>query len=266
MKHENKGIIITGGASGIGAAAARKFVSEGARVVIADVNDTMGAAVVDDLGPENCHYQPCDVGNHQAVFSLIDQSVEWLDKKGAGVDILFNNAGIGCVGKTPDISVEQWQRVIDIDLNAIFYACKKAIPIMQERGKGAIINTASISGLAGDRGFSAYSAAKAAIINYTRTLAIDHGPDGIRVNAVCPGLIETPIIGGSLDTVPDFTRHYMRSLPLGRPGQPEEIANVVSFLASDEASYVTGAVIVADGGRLTSTGQPNIEDWMADKG
>ena len=145
--------------------------------------------------------------------------------------------------------------MIDVDLNAVYYACRIAIPIMREHGGGSIINTASISGLFGDYGFSAYSAAKGAVINLTRSMAVDHGKDGIRVNALCPGYIKTGITG-RIQTTPQLDAGFAE-VPLGRAGQPEEMAAVVAFLASDDASYVTGAAVVADGGRTAHSGQPN---------
>lgn len=189
MRFANKVALITGGGSGIGAATARLLAREGAAVVVVDVvadhargvaAETGGIAVEADVA------RRADV--ERAVATAIAQH--------GRIDILFNNAGIGCVGRTPDLDPEQWERVIAIDLHAVFYACRVAIPHMPRPG-GAIINTASISGLAGDYGFSAYNAAKGAVINYTRTLAIDHAREGIRVNALCPGLIATPLTAGA---------------------------------------------------------------------
>ncbi len=265
MRLTDRGAIVTGGASGIGAAIVRRFIAEGAKTVIVDMSDDLGLALAQQFGAQNCHYVHCDVGTAEQVDAMIDDADQWLSAAGSGVDILVNNAAIGGNGKTPDMTVETWLRVIEVDLHAVFFACRRAIPLMQRRGRGAIVNTASISGMRGDRGFSPYSAAKAAVINYTRTLALDHGTDNIRVNALCPGLVDTPMLNGALDALPAFTRDYMRSLPLARAGRPEEIANAALFLASDEASYVTGTTLVVDGGRMAGTGQPNVEDWLASK-
>jgi meso-butanediol dehydrogenase/(S,S)-butanediol dehydrogenase/diacetyl reductase len=146
--------------------------------------------------------------------------------------------------------------VIEVDLHSVFYGCRAGIPHLQRAGGGAIVNTASISGTAGDYGLSDYNAAKGAVLNYTRTLAIDHARDGIRVNSVCPGPIATPLAGPLLANE-KITREYRERIPMGRVGTAEEVAAVVAFLASDDAAYVTGAAIIVDGGLTAATGQPN---------
>lgn len=252
MRFANKVVVVTGGASGIGLAAVRRFHADGASVVIADLNDKAGQAEAAALG-DRAHYQHTDVASWPDVEALMNTAVEAF----GGVDILFNNAGIGSFGATPDLPVEDWKRVIDIDLNAVFYGAKAAIPLMRKRGGGVIINTASISGMAGDYSFAAYNAAKAGVINYTRSLAIDHAREGIRANAVCPGPVDTPIISG-INAMQGIRQAWDDAVPLGRFARPEEIANVVAFIASDEASYLTGAIIPVDGGVTAHTGQPNL--------
>ena len=145
--------------------------------------------------------------------------------------------------------------MIAIDLHSVFYACKAAIPHMP--AGSAIVNTASISGLGGDYRFAAYNAAKGAVINYTRALAMDHAKAGIRVNALCPGLVDTPITS-DLNQIPGLREDWLSRIPMGRAAKPEEMAAVVAFLASDDASYVTGSIMVADGGTTACTGQPDI--------
>jgi len=149
---------------------------------------------------------------------------------------MFNNAGIGSFGDTVTLDVAQWKQVIDVDLNGVFHGCKAAIPALRRAGGGAIVNTASISGIGADYGFAAYNAAKAAVINYTRTVALDHAAENIE----------------------PLARAWREAIPMRRAGNPEEIARVALFLASDEASYVTGTTVVADGGLTASNGQPNI--------
>jgi meso-butanediol dehydrogenase/(S,S)-butanediol dehydrogenase/diacetyl reductase len=170
--------------------------------------------------------------------------------------VVFNNAGIGAYGRTPDLDPELWKRVIEVDLHSVFYGCRAAIPHLRRAGGGAIVNTASISGMGGDYGLAAYNAAKGGVLNYTRTLALDHARDGIRVNAVCPGPIDTPLAGPLLAN-PTIAREYRERIPMGRVGKAEEVASVVAFLVSDDAAYVTGAAIVVDGGLTAATGQPN---------
>jgi meso-butanediol dehydrogenase/(S,S)-butanediol dehydrogenase/diacetyl reductase len=174
-----------------------------------------------------------------------------------GLDILFNNAGIGSFANAADLAVEDWRRVIDVDLSSVFYGCKAALPALRARGGGSIINTASISGLAGDFSFAAYNAAKAGVINLTRSVAIDHARENIRVNAVCPGPVDTPIISG-INDLQGVREAWDARVPMGRFARPEEIAAVVAFLASDDASYMTGAILAVDGGVTAHTGQPDL--------
>src|SRR3990167_1887283 len=189
-RFENKVAVITGAASGIGAATARLFAREGAHVVLADIGDEGGRTLARDLGPTALAVR-CDVSKQKDVEALIQTAVDTHGR----IDILFNNAGIGSYGSTVETTTEQWLNVIAVDLHSVFYACHAAIPHMP-RGS-AIVNTASISGLGGDHRFDAYNAAKGDVVNYTRSMAVDHARDGIRVNALCPGLVDTPITAGA---------------------------------------------------------------------
>jgi meso-butanediol dehydrogenase/(S,S)-butanediol dehydrogenase/diacetyl reductase len=191
-----------------------------------------------------------------AEIEQVEAFTEAAIKRFGRLDIVFNNAGIGAYGRTPDLTPEAWHRTIAVDLDSIYFGCRAAIPHLRAGGGGAIVNTASISGLGGDAGLAAYNAAKGGVVNYTRTLAIDHARDGIRVNAVCPGLIETNL-SRRLLSHEKLMDAYRERIPMGRAGRAEEVASVVCFLASDEASYVTGATLVVDGGITAGTGQPS---------
>ncbi len=257
MRFAGKTAIVTGGASGIGAAFVRRFVAEGGSVMIAELDIERAGALVAELG-EQAACELVDVADANAFAPLADKAAE----RFGGVDILFNNAGIGNFGLTPDLDIEQWRRCIAVNLDAVFYACRAVIPHLKARGGGAIINTASASGMAADYGFTAYNAAKAGVINYTRCLAIDHARDNIRANAICPGPVDTPLLTSGVDAIQGLRGIWERIVPSGRFARPEEIAAVALFLASDDASGVTGASIPVDGGLTAHTGQPDLRDVL----
>lgn len=243
--------VVTGAASGIGAATARRLVSEGARLMLGDTNEAALGALVSELG-DRTRALTVDVANLDQVVALVDGCVAAFGR----LDILVNNAGIGAYGQTPDLDPGTWRSIIDVDLNSVFYGCRAAIPHLRRAGGGAIVNTASISGLGADYGLAAYNAAKGAVVNYTRALAIDHGHEHIRSNAVCPGPIETPMAAALLSH-PGINDDYQKLIPMGRVGRAEEVAAAIAFLASSDASYVNGAMLVVDGGVTAATGQPN---------
>lgn len=247
-----KTAIVTGAASGIGAAITALLAAEGARVLAADINkEAFGDSAA---GVTN---YVCDVSSAEQVEAMVGEAITRFGR----LDLLFNNAGTGSLGETPDIDDETWHKVFSINLDSVLYACRVAIPHMREHGGGAIVNTASISGMLADYGFAAYNASKAAVINYTRCLAIDHARDNIRVNAVCPGFIAKTGLTGGLESTP-VRELWDKAIPMGRGGSAGEIARVVAFLASDDASYVTGAILAADGGLTAHTGQPNVMAMM----
>lgn len=254
-RFQDRVAIITGGASGIGAATARLMSAEGAKIVLADLNAESGAAMVAELGAEKTRFVACDVSRQADIEALVAETMKTFGQ----IDILFNNAGIGSFGTSVEMEAAQWEQVIAVDLHSVFYACHAAIPHMKPGS--TIVNTASISGLGGDYRFAAYNAAKGAVINYTRSLAMDHARDGIRVNALCPGLIDTPITAATKE-IPGLIEDWVSRIPMGRAAQPEEMAEVVAFLASDAASYVTGTIMVADGGTTACTGQPEIARFI----
>jgi len=250
-RFEGKVAIVTGGASGIGKSTVKILVEEGAKVTVADMNQ-------DALDAVKAEYTDAvltlkvDVSKEEDVKNMVAETVKSFGK----LDILHNNAGIGGFNLIADTTLEDWRKVFAIDVDGVFLGCKYAIPEFIKGGGGVIVNTASISGLGADYAMASYNAAKAAVINLTRIVANDHGADNIRCNAVCPGPIETPLLKDALTD--DVLQQYHDAIPSGRIGQPEEIATVVAFLASDDASFVNGTTVVADGGLMAKTGQPPI--------
>ena len=237
--------IVTGGASGIGAATVARLASEGARVMVADMQEPAAGS------SDAVRFQRTDVTSPAAVKALVDATIAAFGQ----LDILVNNAGTGAMATTPDMELGEWERVFAVNSTAVFLGCHEAIPHMRTRG-GAIVNTASISGLLGDYAMAAYNASKGAVVNYTRALALECAPYGIRVNAVGPGLVATPMASAGIADPVDRD-YWFSAIPLGRAARPEDIAAVIAFLASDDASYMTGANIPVDGGVTAHTGQPN---------
>jgi NAD(P)-dependent dehydrogenase (short-subunit alcohol dehydrogenase family) len=243
MRLEGKVAVITGGASGIGEYTARAMVEEGAKVVVSDMNDDLGNTLVEDLNTngQNAVYVHADVTSEADAEKMINTAVTEFGK----IDILFNNAGIGALGASEDLPLDEWRKVISVNLDGVFLTAKHAIKAMQKNGGGNIVNNASILGHVGQAQTAAYTAAKGGVVNMTRALAVEYAQQNIRVNAVCPGYIETPLLS-QLDE--DMKNHLVSLHPIGRLGRPEEVAKAVVFLASDDASFVTGANLLVDGG------------------
>jgi meso-butanediol dehydrogenase/(S,S)-butanediol dehydrogenase/diacetyl reductase len=253
MRFSGKVAVVTAAASGIGAATAARLAREGAYVYLSDIDRealARQAEALQDIGSQ-ISTVAADVTNPDEVSALIETAV----RERGRLDILINNAGMGSFGRVTEVTPENWHRVFQICVDSVFYASRSAIPHLIGT-RGNIVNTASISGLLGDYGFAAYNAAKGAVINLTRNMALDYSRDNIRVNAVCPGLVATPL-SLKLRGNEAVMAEYDRLIPLGRAGEPEEIASAIAFLASDDASYVTGVNFAVDGGITAATGQPN---------
>lgn len=258
QRFHNTRVLITAAASGIGAATALRFAREGAHLVIADIDAEGLERQIQTLKQHTsaCIGLVADAGDAQAVETLVADAV----RTQGGLDVLVNNAGVGSYAAVTELSIERWQRVLDVSLNSVFYAAKAAMPHLLA-SRGCIVNTASISGLSGDYGFAAYAAAKGGVVNLTRTLALDHARDGVRVNAVCPGLVDTPLTRKFFEH-PQLMAAYRANIPMSRPAQPEEIAAAIAFLCSPDASYITGINLPVDGGITAWTGQPRFSDLL----
>ena len=236
---EGRVAIITGGGSGIGAATARRFAAEGATVAVFDRDAETAGAVAAEV---NGHAYALDVRDGDEVSEVIDRVAQTVGQ----VDILVNNAGTGDLRPLHTVDDKLWHRLIDVNLTGTFNATRSVIPYMLETGGGAIVNIASVSGLAPTRNEAAYSAAKAGVIALTKSGALEYGPI-VRVNCVAPGHVRTPMTA-VWEQMPDAFAPIAEAIPLGRIGEADEIAEAILFLASDRASYITGQTLVVDGG------------------
>lgn len=255
---ENKVAVVTGGGSGLGEASSRLFARHGAAVVVADRDleaaNRVAQAIRDDGG--RAIGVGVDVTDEAQVSAMAEAALEF-----GPVDVLYANAGIPGSGRAGDLTVADWQRVIDVNLTGVWLSARAVLPHMVEHGRGSIINQSSVGGLIGVGGLASYAAAKAGVIGLTRQMAIDYGPHNIRVNAICPGTVPTPLVrktysegGGfaaSVDEPLDYDAMITKAqsrFPLGRLGTPDEIAYMALYLASDESAWTTGTAIAVDGG------------------
>lgn len=253
-KLAGKVAVVTGSSSGIGRAIARRFATEGATVYVADINTTGGEETVDLIRQAggNAEFAQCDVSDPDQVKATIDRAAS----EGGRLDVVVNNAGVGGGGKpAEDISVEDFQRTLAVNLSGPFYGCKFAIPHLRKQGGGSLINVSSVYGLIAAPKVAPYSASKGGVIMLTKQLAVDYSHENIRVNCICPGFVDTDLGGRRARMSPEDAAkaHAAREAkaamqPIGRQAQPEEMAGAAVFLASDDASFVVGSIMVVDGG------------------
>lgn len=231
--------IITGGASGIGRATAATFIDHGATVTIADVAEEAGRETAAEL---DCSFITCDVTEYESVTGLVEETVE----EHGRLDVMVNNAGVGSEASLEEMSLDEWRNVLAVNLDGAMHGSKAALPHLRET-EGCIVNVESIYGLRGGRGAAAYSASKGGVVNLTQQVAVDYAAHNVRVNGVCPGFVRTEMTEDLLE----FDRFYefvKSRTPMDRAAEPEEIAPTIAFLASDQASYITGANVPVDGG------------------
>ncbi|MEE3915157.1 SDR family oxidoreductase [Pseudomonas viridiflava] len=245
-----KVVVVTGAGSGIGEATAKRFAKEGASVVLVGRNEEKLKKVHAQLEGEGHLVRAADVADLSDVEALFKEVASHFGR----LDVLVNNAGIVKSGKVTELEVQDWKELMSVDLDGVFYCTRSAMPALIV-SKGNIVNVSSVSGMGGDWGMSFYNAAKGAITNFTRALALDHGADGVRVNAVCPSLTRSELTDDMMDNDALMAK-FKERIALGRPAEPEDIGDVIAFLASDDARFVTGVNLPVDGGLSASNGQP----------
>ncbi|WYP26323.1 SDR family oxidoreductase [Alkalihalobacillus sp. FSL W8-0930] len=261
MRLQDKVAIITGASQGIGEGITRTFAREGARVIVADVNKELGEQLVRELTEATieAHFVEADVSNEDHVRSLIAKTVETY----GGVDILVNNAAVTVRKSVEDTSLEEWQQILGVNLTGAFLCSKYAIPEMKKRGGGAIVNIASWHAEKTITRLAAYAASKGGLTALTRQMSLDLGPHNIRVNAVCPSTVDTPLLEktfASLENPEEAFNQTLEFQPFGRIGTVDDIANACLFMVSDEASYVSGQTLMVDGAAINKIARPLMFD------
>lgn len=249
MNLTDKTVLITGGASGIGYAAVQAFLNQQANVVVADIDEAQGEAMIRKENNDRLHFVRTDITDEPACQNAIRSAVD----KFGGLDVLINNAGIEIVAPIHEMELRDWNKVLNVNLTGMFLMSKHALKYMLKSGKGNIINTCSVGGVVAWPDIPAYNASKGGVLQLTRSMAVDYAKHNIRVNCVCPGIIDTPLneksfLENNEGTLEEIKKEKAKVNPLLRLGKPEEIANVMLFLASDLSSYMTGSAIAADGG------------------
>lgn len=260
---QGKVAVVTGGASGIGAATVRRFLAEGAQVVFSDIQADAGRALADELGPST-RFVVADVAEEDPVAAAVDLAVTEFGR----LDVMFNNAGIvGVVGRIAETPTDGWHRTVAVLLDSVFYGMKHAARVMVPQGSGSIISTSSTAGIQGGLGPHCYTACKHAVVGLTKSVASELASSGIRVNAISPGntvtAMTSAVITGDPNAIDEATESIASRSPLGIAGLPDDIANAALYLASDEARYVTGHTLVVDAGQTTNGGSARFHQQPA---